>query len=126
MTRMSATAHLVEQSSLRVEQLNMQRHLAGSVCGTAEAGIERPNAGFETVEDSFGNLRPLNVVAGNLKDGAIHRQVVLPGGNEQVYLLNETIGIDLIMMEQRPARSFTATDALQLVDAGMSAQMSRL
>src|SRR5262245_24271912 len=117
----SATLHLVEKVAFGAEKLHAQRHLADRVRRATQTGIEGADAGFEAIEDTLGNLWSLDRVAGDLQHSAIHRQVVLAGGDEQVHFLNETIGIHLVMVEQRAARRLAATNALQLVHTGVGA-----
>ena len=120
---MSATAHLVEQLAVRGEQLDVQRHLAGGVRRATQARIEGADAGLDAVQNALRDLRPLDVVPGDLRDGAVHRQVVLAGGDDQVDLLNQAVVVHLVVVEQRAARRLAAADALQLIDAGVGAQV---
>jgi hypothetical protein len=71
----------------RVKNFDLQGHLPDRMGGTAEAGVIEADAMFDAVEDALGHLTSLDVVLGDLFDGAVHGQVVLAGGDDQVYPL---------------------------------------
>ena len=103
----------------------MQRHLPGGVRRTAQARVEGADAGLDAVEHGLGDLGAVDVVLGDLRDGPVHRQVVLAGGDDEVDLLQQAVLVHLVVVEQRAARRLADADALQPVDAGVGAQVGR-
>ena len=71
---------------------------------TTEARIEGADAGFDAIEHSFAQPRSIDELLGDLQDGAVHREVVLSGGDDQVDGCQKAVLIDLVVMEQRAAR----------------------
>ena len=74
----------------RIHQLNPQRHLAGRVGGAGETGIEAADPRLHPVEQGLGDLgarghRGGNKFAGDLGHGAVHGQVVLARGDDQIH-----------------------------------------
>ena len=45
---------------------------------------------------------------GDLQDAAVHRQVVVPGGDDQVGPADQALLVDLVVVDQRAARGFAA------------------
>ena len=84
----------------------------------AQAGVEGANAGLDAIEHALGNLRPLDVMAGDLGHGPVHGQVVLTGGDDQVDPADQAVVVDLVVMEQRAPGRLADAHALEPVDAG--------
>ena len=59
----------------------------------------------------------------HLRDAAVHRQVVVPGGDDQVRLLDQPVVVDLVVMDQRAARRFGDADAFVVVRSGVRANV---
>ena len=54
---------------------------------------------------------------GHLQHPAIHRQVVMAGGDDQVCRTNQSVLIDRVVVEEGAARRFGDADALKLLRA---------
>ena len=97
-----------------VHQLNVHRHLAHGVGGAAQAGIVAADERLDAIEHAFLEFLRLDVFPRNGLHTAVHRQVVVAGGNNQVGLLNPAIGIHPVMMDQRAARGFNHAHAFPI------------
>jgi hypothetical protein len=92
------------------QQRNTERYLASRMGATAEAGIEAADARLDPVEQGLGDLgalgqrRSADVVAGDLGHGAVHRQVVLPCGDDQIHPGDQAVVIHLVVVKQRALR----------------------
>src|SRR5256885_8786139 len=49
-------------------------HLPNRMGRTTQAGVEGADTGLQAVQHSFGNLRPLDEMLGDLLDGTVHRR----------------------------------------------------
>ena len=87
--------------------------------GATQAGVEAANPRLDSVQHPFGDLVVVDVVLGNLGHRFVHCQVVVAGGNNQVDLLNQTILVHLVMVEQGTSRRFADADALELVNPSL-------
>ena len=104
--------------ALRVHELDVERHGPGGVGGAAQARVEGPDAGLESVEHAFGDLRAVDVVLGDLHHGPVHRQVVLAGRDDQVDALDQPVLIHLVVVEERAAgASLAPTPSSRLIPA---------
>ena len=95
-----------------VHQFHADRHLADGVSRTREARVIAADRGFDTVKHALLQLIGMDVL---LRDGfhrAVHRQVVVAGGDDEVDLLDAPAAIHPIMVEQRAARCFDDAHAL--------------
>ena len=61
---------------------------------TTQARIVSADAVLDAVENAFAHAIAVDVMLGNLLDGAVHGQVVLAGGDDQVGLLQHAIFVD--------------------------------
>src|SRR5581483_2095326 len=111
------TLQLVQNSTVRTEKLDLQRHLPQSMCRTAQAGVVRTNDGFYAVQHAVIEPFALHVALRDLKYAAIHRQVVLPGRNDQIGPADQSLLIDFVVMKERAARCFCRCCAFQRVGA---------
>jgi hypothetical protein len=102
---------------------HVQRHLADGVRRAAQARVVAADAVLDAVEHRFGNLRCRDVMPRDLRDGLVHRQVVLAGGDDEVDLLQQAVAVHGVVVEQRAARGFAHAHAAQAVDAGVGAQV---
>src|SRR5215472_4335541 len=91
-----------------------------------QAWIKGPDTGLDPIQHSFGDLRAVDEVPGDLRYRLIHCQIVLPGGNQQVYVREQAGPVHMIVVEQRAARGFANADCLKLVDTGTCAKPLRL
>ena len=62
----------------------MERHLSEGVSGAAQAGIIRPDYGFDAIKHSLGDLRSVDEMSGYLKHALVHCQVVVACGDDEV------------------------------------------
>ena len=91
-----------------------------------EAGVEAADARLDPVEQGLRNLHPRrhrigDVGPGDLMHGAIHRQVVLTGGDDQIHLGQQAVVVDAVVVEQGAPRRFTHPHRLMVVEAGAAA-----
>ena len=86
--RRSISGGLTQDCPVRLNELNVQGHLAAGVGRTTQARVEATDASFYAVEHRFGNVLPANVMARNLGDRLVHGQVVLAGGNDKIDLFD--------------------------------------
>jgi len=84
-------AHLVKP----IKQADLEPAIA-----LAMRRFEQFQALGKETEDPLGDRRPLDVMQGDLLDGAVHRQAILPRGDEQIDTFHQAVLVDLIMMEQ--------------------------
>ena len=82
----------------------MQGHLAHGVGRAAQAGIKSPDTMFNPVQRPLAQCLAVEISLGNLFDRFVHGHIILPGGNDQVDPLEETVIIHLILMEECPPR----------------------
>src|SRR5271166_306413 len=59
----------------------------------------------------------------DLLDAAVHCQVIMPGCNEKVDRLYQSVLVDRVMVEKCPARRFGNSNALESVGVGNSTDM---
>ncbi len=114
---MSASPEPGDDLAVRANQLDVQRHLSDRVGRAAQARVERPHAGLHAVEYPLGYLRAVDVLLRDLLDRPVHRQVVLPGGDQQVNLPQLAVLVHLVVVEERAARRLATADAFKPVDA---------
>jgi hypothetical protein len=113
---------LRQEPPARIQQRNPQRHLASRMGAAAKAGIEAADARLHPVEQGLGDLgtfskrRSADVVAGDLGHGAVHRQVALPRGNDQIHPGDQTVAIHPVVVKQRALRRLQLRVAGQLPD----------
>src|SRR5271165_3709690 len=60
-------------------------------------------------------MRTLDVMLRHLPDASIHRQVIVSGGDNHVYPLDETVFINLVVVNQGAPRRFGHADAFKLI-----------
>ena len=101
----------------------MQRHLADGVRRATQARVVTADAVFNAVEHRFGDVVAADVMPGDLRDGLVHRQIVLAGGDDEVDLFEQAIAVHRVIMEQRAARGFARAHAAQAVDAGVGTEI---
>ena len=66
----------------------MQRHLADGVGRATQAGVVTADAVLNAVEHRLGNFGAVNIMFRDLRHGAVHGQVVLAGGDDEIDLLS--------------------------------------
>ena len=88
--------------------------------GTAKAGVKNPNAMLDAVEHPFCNTRAVEVPLSDLQDGLVHGQVVVARRNQQVDFLQDAMLVYVIFVKQGASGCFDHTDALRLVDKGLT------
>ena len=103
----------------------MQRHLADGVGRAAQARIVTADAVLDAVEHRFGNVLAADIMPRDLRDGLVHRQVVLAGGDDEIDLLQQAVAVHGVIVEERAARGLAHAHAAQAVDAGVGAQIAR-
>ena len=81
--------------------------------GAAQARIVAADDRFDTVEHAFLQLLAFDELLRHLEDAAVHRQVVVPGGDDQVGPGDQAVVVDLVVMDQRAARRLGDADAFE-------------
>jgi len=114
---------LVHNLTVRGDQREDQGHLPKGVCGATEARIEVANSGLDSVKHALGNLGALDIVFCYLRDCSVHREIILPRGNDQVNLLDRARALNLVVMEQCAARRLAYPNRVQSVDSRVRAQI---
>ena len=89
---------LVDYLAVRVDHRHHQWHLAEGVCGATEAGIEGADHGLDAVERARGELAVLHVSPRRLQHAAVHRVVVMAGGDDQVGPGNLAVLVHLVVV----------------------------
>lgn len=107
----------VEQFALGIEQLNSQGDRTVGVGRTTEAGIVGAHHGGNAVQHAFGQLRPVDVVFGNLLDAASDGEIVVPGGYNQVGPGDSSVLVYFVVMNEGAARGLDHPDAFEGVQA---------
>ncbi|MFM1944522.1 MAG: hypothetical protein RI897_3504 [Verrucomicrobiota bacterium] len=105
--------------TLGVEDFDGEGHLAEGVGGAGEAGVVAADGAFDAVECAFGDFGAGDHLAGGFEDGLVHGGVILAGSDEEVDLGKDAVGIGGVVMEERAAGGFGATDAFGLVSGGV-------
>ena len=80
--------------------MDLEGHLARGMGGAGEAGVKTADARLHSVQQGLGEVAIAEVMASNLGDGAVHGTVVLTRGDDQVHLVDQTIAIHPVVMEQ--------------------------
>ena len=84
--------------------------MAERVGRAGQARIERSNGHFDVVQEGVRGLVAVEVHAGHLANGLVHRLVVVRGRHDEVAPLHEVVVPDLVVMNQRPARGLEDAD----------------
>ena len=79
--------------------------------------IESPDAGLDAIEHSLRDVRTADIAFGNLHHRAIHGEVVLAGGDDEIHSRQQTVLIHVVVVERCAAQRLADADRLQLVDA---------
>src|SRR5208283_2935355 len=101
----------------------MQRHLAKSMGGAAQAWVVSPDYCLDPVEHSFCNLCPVDKVLRHLQDAFIHRKIVVSCGDNEVGPLHQSVFISPVMMDECAARCLDASNAFPVVGLGKGADV---
>src|SRR5579859_1221672 len=104
---------LVQHLAAWSDQLDLQVHLAERVRGATQARIVAADHRFDAVEHSRSQSVAMHIMFGYLQHAAVHGQVVVTRGVYQVDPANQPLLVDLVMMEQRPPRSFAGAHAFE-------------
>src|SRR5579871_1588561 len=67
----------------------------------------------------------MNVMFRNLCDSAVHGEIVLARGNQEIHLCDQAMPIDVIMVKQRAAWRFADADPFEPIDPGPGAKLLR-
>ena len=59
----------------------------------------------------------------DLRDGLVHGQIVLAGGDDEIDLFEQAVAVHRVIVEERAARGFARAHAAQAVDAGIGAEV---
>ena len=84
----------------------MKRHLPYGVGRTREAGIEAADTGLDTIQNSFGDFIAVDIPRRELTHSAVHSEIILSCGDNEIYFLQHSIVVHPVMMEQSSAGSF--------------------
>src|ERR1700690_2159736 len=101
----------------------MERHLSEGVRGAAQAWVIRPDYGFDAIEHSLSDFRPVDEMSCYLKDALVHCQVVMACGDDEVCPLHETVFIGLVVMNEGTSRRLDASDAFPVIGLGEGTDM---
>ncbi len=55
---------------------------------------------------------------GHLQHAAVHGQIVLSGGDDEVHPADQALLVDLVMMEERASRGFRGAHTFESIGAG--------
>ena len=96
--------------------------MRSSICPSAcveqlRAGVVTADDGLDAIERARRSARP-DEMPGRLRDACVHRQVVVPGGDDQVGPGDQAVVVNLVVMDQRTARRFGDADAFTIVRFG--------
>src|SRR5664279_1165700 len=96
-----------------------QRHLAQSMCGAREAGVETTNGRLQPVEIAFRKAAAgcgLQEMPRGLFHREIHSLFILRGRDQQIGSDHQAVVIDPIMVEQRAPGGLAGSNALTMVE----------
>src|SRR5205823_1754632 len=99
--------YLVEHAAIRTEQLDFKCHLPDSMGRTTQAWIIGADHSFHAIQHSVGEFVALNVALRDLQHTAIHRKIVLSGGDDQICPANQALLVNFVMMKQSAAGGFS-------------------
>ena len=105
---------------MRVQKLELQRHLAGGMCRARQAGVIGADGHLYLVERSFRQARTTQVLPGYLSNGPVHGLVVVGGGDNEVGPFYQVVRPHLIVVNERAPRCLY--DAYAFADAGAVGQ----
>ncbi len=96
----------------------MEGDLAECVRGAGQAGVVAADDCLDSVQHRFRQLRALDVTLRYLEHAPIHRQIVVTRGDHEVHPLDDPIGINPVVMQQRAAWCLGDSDSVIAVDPG--------
>src|SRR6056297_1441277 len=123
MISQSAALDLIYQPAVSSAQLQVQGHPPGFVSRATETGIKHADTMFDTVKQPLIEFVGPDKTTGQLLDRPVHGEIVLTGGDNQVDLFENSIVIDLVMMEEGTTRCLTDADTDVLIDPSTTADM---
>jgi hypothetical protein len=114
---------LLLQTSVRVENIDRQRHGSIGVSCATETWVKRANHAFHPVEHALGHILARQVFVGDLLETAIHGQRVVRGGDNEVCAGHHAVVIDFVVVDQSAARRFNNADAFGFIGLGFGANV---
>lgn len=93
------TRDSVQQLAACAAEFDDQGHRPNSVSRTGQAWVEASNGGLDAIQHSFLNVPCRNKLPRGLLDGAVHGQVILSGGDEEIHLSNQAVVVHLVIVE---------------------------
>ena len=106
-----ALAQAIHHLAGGVHQFQFQGHLADGMGGAGQAGVVGADGDFDVVEQGFGQFLAVQVVGGHLANGGVHDLVVIGGGDDEVGLGDQAVGVGLVVVEEGAARGLDHADA---------------
>src|SRR5690242_2943756 len=85
---------------------------------TAQTWIVGADHSFYTVQHSMRNLFALHVMLRYLEHAAVHCQIVLTRGNDEIGPTDQPLLVNLVVMKERAARSFGGAHTLESIGTG--------
>src|SRR5262245_36351702 len=116
MRSLSGSSDLPQYRAVLCQQRDLQRHLTRGMSRAAQTWIIAADSSLDTIEHRLRNIIAANVVAGDLGDRLVHRQIILARRNGEVDLLHQPIPVHFVVVEQRASRRLADSDAPELVD----------
>jgi hypothetical protein len=104
-------------------ELEDERHEAKGVSRAAQAGVVGADQGRDPVEGSFLDLVAVYEPPGHLQDAAADGEVVVARCDDQVGPGHGAVVVHLVVVDERAARSLDYAGALEVVHAGMGANL---
>ena len=95
----SRPRHFVQHFPIRTEQLDPQRHLSKRMGRTTQARIVAADHRLHPVQHPRRQAVPVHIMLGHLQHAAVHRQIVLPGGDNQVHPADQPLLVNLVVMK---------------------------
>ncbi len=83
-----------------VPDFELKGHLPHSVGGAGEARIVAPDHVLHAVQSPFPHIRSLDVLPGDLVHSPVHGEVIVAGGHNEVDLLENTVLVHFVMVDE--------------------------
>ena len=112
--------NLIHDCPIRRQQLDLQGHVSQGVGGTTQAGVKSAHDGFHAVQHPFRKLLAIYEMLRHLQNAAIERQIVMPGGDDEIGPDHQPIFIHLVVVDQGAAWGLCDADALRIINPGKS------
>src|SRR5215469_13190234 len=102
----------------------MLGHLTIGVRRATQARIESADDRLDAVEHAFREFVTANKVPGGLENAAVHSQIVVARGDDQISPSEQALFVDAVVVNQSAARGFCRADAFQAIQESLRTDMS--